>query len=621
MTHLTDREGNSINGADARAALEDALSAPRFASSPQLSDFLRYVVEETIAGRAAEIKAYSIAVDALGKGEGFDPQDNAAVRVAAGRLRRALALHNATEAANNPPLSITLEAGSYVPVFVSGSADQLVLEQTTSPALLTDESELGTEPAELQSPVELEVERPAVPRLLEEDVTRTASATTPTARSRSLPALAAVAIAVALILGGLLALALWHNQPASVPVAEKAVPLTAADRGLRPGISASVLLPDPSYPPWFNSQELADSLAVIISRFDSYEFFGATSSSDFPASSNHNSDYTLLVSVYETDGKLRVFAKLIRKRDSVVLWSIQRLFTEPKTPAERDLPEIVGLALAPVMSPYGVIYNDLRTSKRSRPALNCFITTYQYFYSKSDERHLRARDCAERLRDEGSRLPSLYAALTFLYLDEYREDRNPRDRNPLEAAAKTAARAVQLGPLNPRAHQAQFAVHKVRGHRDPARKSGRQAVNLNPYDTDIMGDYAAWLISIGDIENGKPLLDRATALLQARPAWLDFYRFLGAELSSELTTANDVSAMMDMSRSPLLAVAVAIGAHRRGEEDETLRALQELRRVAPAMAEDPKAAFLRRGFDESVAQSLTEKLVEAGLNRAGALAN
>ena len=181
------------------------------------------------------------------------------------------------------------------------------------------------------------------------------------------------------------------------------------------------------------------------------------------------------------------------------------------------MPNIEGSALAPVMSPYGVMFNDLRASSRARPALDCFIVTYQYFYNKSNERHLKARDCAERLRDKGSRLPSLYAALTFLYLDEYREGRNPRDRNSLEAATKTAARAVELGPLSSRAHQAQFAVHKVRGHRDLARKSGQQAVYLNPYDTDIMGDYAAWLISIGDVENGKPLMDQATAMLAGAP--------------------------------------------------------------------------------------------------------
>lgn len=620
MTHLTDREGNIIDGADARAALDAALSAPRFASSPQLSDFLRYVVEETIAGRAAEIKAYSIAVDALGKGEGFDPQDNAAVRVAAGRLRRALALHNATNAISSPALSITLETGSYVPVFVSGPPDKQALEEVVSPALPIDEVDFAIDTVDLPSPPKLEVEHPSVPAPSREEVSHTPSTVEPAVQSRSISVLAAVAVAAAVILGGL---AVWVFQPgrhSPVRVAEKVAPLSAADRRLRPGIAASVLLPDSPYPPWFDTVELADSIAAVISRFDNYEFFGVTSS-DSPASGNHATDYNLLVSAYETQGKLRVYAKLIRERDGAVLWSMQRLFTEPKTSAERDLPNIVGAALAPVMSPYGVIYNDLRTSAHPRPALNCFITTYQYFYSKSDERHLNARDCAERLRDEGSRLPSLYAALTYLYLDEYREDRNPRDRDPLEAAAKTAARAVQLGPLNPRAHQAQFAVHKVRGHRDPARKSGRQAVALNPYDTDIMGDYAAWLISIGDVENGKPLLDRAAALLQARPAWFDFYRFLGAELSQEFKTASDVSAMMDISRSPLLAVAVAIGAHRRGEEDETVRALEELRRVAPAMAEDPKTAFLRRGFDESVAQSIAEKLVEAGLIRTNALAN
>ena len=164
-------------------------------------------------------------------------------------------------------------------------------------------------------------------------------------------------------------------------------------------------------------------------------------------------------------------------------------------------------------------------------------------------------------------------------------------------------------------------MHKVRGHRDLARKFEQQAVYLNPYDTDIMGDYAAWLISIGDVENGKPLLDHATKLLQARPAWFDLYRFLGAELSLELDGAAQISSMMVVKRSPLLAAAVPIGAHRRGKKDESRKALEELYRVDPDMATDPKQAFVRRGFDTRVAQALDEKLIGVGLLEVSAPVN
>ena len=69
-----------------RSVLENILASRQFASSPQVSATLRYVVEETLEGRSDRIKAYSIAIDVLKKTEEFDPSANPIVRVLAGRL-------------------------------------------------------------------------------------------------------------------------------------------------------------------------------------------------------------------------------------------------------------------------------------------------------------------------------------------------------------------------------------------------------------------------------------------------------------------------------------------------------------------------------------------------------
>jgi len=49
-----------------RRALEQALQGTTFSRADQLKRFLRYVCEMEIAGRAHEIKEYSIATEALG---------------------------------------------------------------------------------------------------------------------------------------------------------------------------------------------------------------------------------------------------------------------------------------------------------------------------------------------------------------------------------------------------------------------------------------------------------------------------------------------------------------------------------------------------------------------------
>ena len=53
--------------ASIRAELDRVLASDAFRAAPQLSAFLSFVVERTVEGRAAELKGYTIAVEALGR--------------------------------------------------------------------------------------------------------------------------------------------------------------------------------------------------------------------------------------------------------------------------------------------------------------------------------------------------------------------------------------------------------------------------------------------------------------------------------------------------------------------------------------------------------------------------
>ena len=104
--------------------VEEALSAvlldDKFAAAPQMSAFLKYVVTQTLYEDPSRIKAYTVAVDALGKPPTFDPQNDPSVRVLAKRLRGSLD----TYYENNPDVEVVIEmkAGSYVPHFVRREA-------------------------------------------------------------------------------------------------------------------------------------------------------------------------------------------------------------------------------------------------------------------------------------------------------------------------------------------------------------------------------------------------------------------------------------------------------------------------------------------------------------------
>src|SRR3954453_15023870 len=106
---------------EVRAAVDRLTASDSFRASSQLIAFLRYVVEATLRGEQQRIKGYTIAVEALGRGDDFDPQDDPIVRVEAMRLRRALQKYYANGGSNDA-VQIVLPLGSYVPMFRRGAS-------------------------------------------------------------------------------------------------------------------------------------------------------------------------------------------------------------------------------------------------------------------------------------------------------------------------------------------------------------------------------------------------------------------------------------------------------------------------------------------------------------------
>jgi hypothetical protein len=110
--------GGGPSADDIRTALARLLNQPPLARSKQLTAFLTYVVETSLTGRAATIKSYTIACDALGRDSSFDPQVDPIVRVEAGRLRRILDNYYAGDGVNDP-IRIAIPRGRYIPVFTA----------------------------------------------------------------------------------------------------------------------------------------------------------------------------------------------------------------------------------------------------------------------------------------------------------------------------------------------------------------------------------------------------------------------------------------------------------------------------------------------------------------------
>jgi hypothetical protein len=118
-----------------RSAVDRAVESPQLDSCPSLCRFLRYVVEETLAGRGANIKEYSLGLEVFHRGESFDPRLDPIVRVQARNLRIRLARYYAGPGANHP-IRIELPKRTYVPVFHAVRRDEIPVPQDLSRAML-----------------------------------------------------------------------------------------------------------------------------------------------------------------------------------------------------------------------------------------------------------------------------------------------------------------------------------------------------------------------------------------------------------------------------------------------------------------------------------------------------
>jgi TolB-like protein/Tfp pilus assembly protein PilF len=95
--------------------LEKIISSKPFAGSERMIRFLRFIVDQTLAGKAAEIKEYTIGIAAFDRPASFDPRSDAVVRVEARRLRSKLAEYYQDEGKSDS-IRIDLPKGAYVPV-------------------------------------------------------------------------------------------------------------------------------------------------------------------------------------------------------------------------------------------------------------------------------------------------------------------------------------------------------------------------------------------------------------------------------------------------------------------------------------------------------------------------
>jgi tetratricopeptide (TPR) repeat protein len=590
---MSERDAHAVGRPDAeevRAALAHMAQSEAFRGSPQLVSFLRYVVEATLRGASDRIKGYTIAVEALGRAEDFDPQADPIVRVEAMRLRRALARYYANGGARDGVV-IDVPLGSYVPVF-----RRAAVAPAAAPML---------------------PEPPPVAALPMQPIRRRDVRPWSFGWSRAAAAVAFVLLGAAIHAGA----DLWLDVGTPSPEAAAAA-LAAPVRTPAPSRAA------PAYPVVFvgrSSREadapLADALRGklrdALARFDEIEVVVAPPPDIHRSSGNDvlPGRYGLSASVEaEADGKISVGVRLTDAADGRVAYAHTFRREQRDGSAEDAVVRQVSAALA---QPYGIIqaYERMKDfAGAGEGHYQCLIAAYDYWRSYDPQQHQRARDCLEHTTTASPGFALGFAALSAIVLEEHRSgvNRRPGDPPALGRALQAARRAVELKPGSARAHQSLADAQFACGDFPLALETGERALALNPYDPNVLAHHGAQLMALGDEERGARLIREAASAIVVRPAWHDFFLFLAAYLADDRAGASRHAALLTSDTYPLGLLAHALVAAQRGEAGQARQFFDRLAALRPGWRHDVRAEVKKYLPAESIVARISHDLGQIG---------
>ncbi|WP_440412737.1 hypothetical protein [Neorhizobium petrolearium] len=454
---------------DVKDQLDRILASEELAVPDRAKKFLKYLVDETLAGRSDRIKAYSIAIEVFGRSQSFDAQNDPVVRIEAGRIRRALERYYLI-AGQADPILISVPKGCYIPRFARR------LTQNTGGSRAANES--GQRP-------DAQAE---VPHL-----------------NRKMTILGALAASLAV---GATGYYNWNasDQPASyVEYAPRVFIREFEDLGIKDhstvyarGVSAEIAS---------RLARFKDIIVITAPTKETYE--------QVPASGGI---FDLGGSIHTSGTHLHLIVNLLDGSSGEILWTrtydgevdVGNPVNFQKYVADRVATEI-GQA-------YGVIAREnfvrlKSTSSSDTEAYTCLMSYYGYRQQLDGSRRPDILSCLEKSVERFPEYATAWALLAAVLLDEERFGPSdvPKDPTSLERAFAASRTAISLDPNNIRAQQALMTIYFLMDNVEMGLQTGREALALNPNDMELTGEFGIRLAASGSLAEGAALIEKALA--------------------------------------------------------------------------------------------------------------
>lgn len=584
MPFTSNPDDSDCDVAAVRAQVRRISESATFRHSERRQNFLRYVVDEALAGRADRLKGYVIATEVFGRPLSFDPQIDPIVRIEAGRLRDKLHEYYATEGRSDT-IVIDLPKGSYVPA--------LKAAKKTSP-----HAQDGDIQADGQETLPNTVSNGLV------SVTSTVeSGIMPPGRAALVGGLICMLIGLWGLWNGALQRHGVFDRPSLAVLPFENLGDDSKWNRLADGLTEDVIA------------DLAHSRDLMVIARSSTQRYRGLRTDAREVGRELGVKYVLEGSIQTVRERIRVTAKLIETKSGSHVWSerydrqADDLFS-----VQNDVTQSIAAALG---SYSGAVAEAERRQIRRKPPAS--LTAYDSYLLGVEAKHKVTKESlseAEALLMKSIELdPQLARAFVALVDTYWYQIDLGLTPSVAETAGKMLAageRAVAIDPADGRTRYALGLAALYNGKAEVAATEFKTAEALAPSDADTLLTIAWSLPGLGQSDHAVELVERALALNPYYPDWynqgLSYVYFFGGHYgkSVEYRLLVKQPAAIDYA---YLAIAYA----QSGQTEKAAEAAAVVRRSSPYWVAE---VYLSEsgGYQDREAERFIEAARLAGLD-------
>jgi tetratricopeptide (TPR) repeat protein len=559
-----DEETCDVSEADARFELERLLADPRFHGTERARCILRYLAERHFDGCDDGVKAYSIALDVLGRPSSFDAASDPIVRIEMSRLRSSLSQYYEAFG-DESVVAIHLPKGRYLAAFAHSTG--------------------LAEPAhEKKGEFDGLSRRPVMPG-------KAAQKPAPEFRQNRwfLPVVAGLATCAVLC-----ACAVWYGRgPAFADKPTVSVVMSAADQRLRG-----------------EADTMRDALLTALTQFQTLKIASEAPPDKSLSSAlrgKHDNTYEIELKYYADDNDRSIWWQIVDTRSGALLKSgLETVNTDGRTAAalRNDLVTVLSRRFAATRG----IINNIETLAGTAGALGnaCVLRAEYNLDDGSPEDLLKASDCLEKTIAAEPANADAVALLSRVLTTEVHGDRDVL----LSRSLDLANRAVSLSPFSDRAQIALMVAQFLSGRAELAIASGNRALEINPNNPEAAAKLGMVLFASGYWDAAVSLAQDASHAVDAVPRDARLVLALDAYRRGDFSDASLLAEQIN--RSDLVVAALRAASLGQLHSLQAAERLADLRKINPDFEQTFASAMASRNYQPTITASLEDGLALAG---------